>query len=137
MSVNRVQATLLTRKADSGSPTWGIAMCILVLLPKWVICTTAVMWVLFYLIEAFARHNSLYPRTFHWAYQTFWVIDIVFNATTGTLWFMELPKGSPRWYIETFSDRIRRHYKHEARGWRHNLAALFREPINWISAGHI
>lgn len=136
MSVNRAQATPITRKYD-GTPMWGIAMCVLWALPGWVIGTTAIMWLLFALIEWLARISSKIPRTFHYVYQVFWVIDIVFNATTGSIWFLELPKGSPHWYIETFSDRLRRHYRHEVRGWRYHLAALFRGPINHIAGGHI
>jgi hypothetical protein len=136
MSVKKIDSQWAILSADRGTPMFGIAMVILWLLPKWVIGTTAVLWLLFYVVEVLARHNSLYPRTFNCIYQTFWFIDVVFNATTGSLWFLELPKGAPHWYIETFSDRLRRHYRHE-RGWRYHLAALFSGPINNISRGHI
>jgi hypothetical protein len=142
MSVKQspTQTRPITRKVDGGTPKWGIAMTILVLLPKWVICTTAVMWLLFAIVDPLTRWSAgkhpAIQRTVNGIYHCFWFIDIVFNATTGSLWFLELPKGSPRWYIETFSDRLRRYYHHQ-RGWRYHLAALFSGPINHISGGHI
>lgn len=139
MSVNRVQATPISRKYED-TPMWGIAMCILVVLPKWVIGTTAIMWVLFAIMENLLRwsadKSASVQRVVNGILMGFLAIDMAFNALVGSIWFLERPKGAPRWYIETFSDRLRRHYLHE-RTWRYHLAALFRGPINHISGGHI
>ncbi len=103
--------------------------------------TTAAMWILFVVVHNLYVWADNKPTAIKLAvegiYQLFRVIDILFNLLTGSIWFLELPKGSPVWFIETFSDRLRRHYRHEARGWRKNLAALFREPINLVDEGHI
>lgn len=136
MSVRDTKAQGAILSSERGSPAWGIAMTLLVLLPKWVICSTALMWLLFAGVERLGRYSSAIPRTFRCIYLTFWVIDVLFNATTGSLWFLELPKGAPHRFIETFSERLRRHYRHD-RGWRYHLAALFRGPINHIAPGHI
>lgn len=140
MSVKNPASQGAILSSDGGTPMFGIAMLILWLLPKWVIGTTAVLWLLFALVDPlhrWAEDKTAWIRIpVEVIYQCFWFIDVVFNATTGSLWFLELPNGSPRWYIETFSERLRRHYRHE-RGWRYHLAALFRGPINKISGGHI
>jgi hypothetical protein len=107
----------------------------------WVIYTTSAMWVLFAVVHNLvvwsADKSAGAKLVVDGIYQVFRVIDILFNLLTGSIWFMEPPKGAPVWFIETFSDRLRRHYRHEARGWRKNLAALFREPINLVDEGHI
>jgi hypothetical protein len=64
-------------------------------------------------------------------------LSVVFNIFIGSIWFLERPKGAPIWFIEAFSDRLRRHYYHSTKGWRKRLASLFRKPINKIQAGHI
>lgn len=103
------------------------------ILIDWVIWTTCLMWVLFALVNQIKDWSGATVTAIN---KAFWVIDVIFNLLTGSIWFLELPKGTP-WLIETFSDRLRRHYRHEARGWRKNLAALFRGPINVVDEGHI
>lgn len=140
MSVNSMASRSISRKYDR-TPMWAISMCVLWLLPKWVIGTTAILWALFAIVDPLVRWAEHKPAWLKLIvsgiYKAFWFIDVVFNATTGSIWFLELPKGAPYWYIETFSDRLRRHYRHEVRGWRYHLASLFSGPINHISEGHI
>ncbi len=132
MTVNNPTTTDTILSSDGVNACINILTALPGLVINWVIWTTCLMWALFALVQQIKDWPGYTVATIN---KVFWAIDVLFNLLTGSIWFLELPK-SP-WWIETFSDRLRRHYRHEARGWRKNLAALFREPINLVDKDHI
>ena len=132
MSVKANETTVTILSSDGVNAFINLVTALPGVLISWVIWTTCLMWVLFALVNQIKDWPGKVVAGIN---KLFWVIDVVFNLLTGSIWFLELPKAP--WYIETFSDRLRRHYRHEARGWRKNLAALFRGPINAVDEGHI
>jgi len=59
----------------------------------------------------------------------FGALDVILNATIGTLMFWELP------HTVTFSQRCSRHFY--SNDWRGRLARAFAVPLNAIDIGHI
>lgn len=109
---------------------------------QFVVVTTAAMWVLFAVIHNLcawgANKGDLIQWTTNRVFDVFQAIDVAYNLFVGSIWFLEWPKGQPIWFAETFSDRCRRHYRSVlVKGWRKDLAAIFRGPINIVDEGHI
>jgi hypothetical protein len=57
-------------------------------------------------------------------------LDAAFNATAGTLMFLELPREL------LFSSRVQRHYRGPA-GWRLEIAEWWARQLNQIDPRHI
>jgi hypothetical protein len=139
MTVNNPTTIDTILSADGVNACINILTALPGLVINWVIWTSVGMWILFAAVHSLTvwanSQTGVVRQIANRVNQLFWLIDVAFNLLTGSIWFLELPK-SP-WWIETFSDRLRRHYRHEARGWRKNLAALFRIPINEVDKDHI